>query len=323
MAGTMIIVFYAFKFLSPTILSWSQQCIRQFVGMAADPLPLSVAGMQEIFVSGCIFFAVAALPMLLISSAASIIFAGAQTRFNVSFDAIKFKGNRLSPIEGFKKMFSMRGLVELLKSIIKVTVLTVIIWNQCEEAIPLMPRMMDMSFSDAMAATGELILSIVQSVAIIFAFVAIFDYGYQWWDYEKNLRMSKQEIKEEYKETEGDPQIKGRIREKQQAASRRRMMQAVPKADVVIRNPTHYAVALKYDPDKNRAPILIAKGADRLALRIVKVAEENGVVVTENRPLARGLYEAVDLDMEIPDRFYVPVAEVLTFVYNLKKKEWK
>ena len=155
----------------------------------------------------------------------------------------------------------------------------------------------------------------------MFVGLAIFDYVYQWWDYEKNLRMSHQELKEEYKQTEGDPQIKGKIRDRQQQMSRQRMMQKVPNADVVIRNPTHYAVAIQYDPEKNSAPVVVAKGADTLALRIVAVAEEHGVYVTENRPLARGLYESVDLDREIPEKFYKTVAEVLAFVYSLRKKE--
>lgn len=132
--------------------------------------------------------------------------------------------------------------------------------------------------------------------------------------------MSKQELKEEYKQTEGDPQVKGKIKERQQAQARQRMMQKVPSADVVIRNPTHFAVAIQYDPGRNNAPVVVAKGMDSLALRIVAIAEENGVFITENRPLARGLYEAVDLDREIPDEFYQPVAEVLAFVYSLKKK---
>ena len=182
---------------------------------------------------------------------------------------------------------------------------------------------MDMEFGQAIATTADIIFSIVEVAAVIMAFVAAADYLYQWWDYEKNLRMSKQELKEEYKQTEGDPQIKGKIRERQQAQARQRMMQQVPSADVVIRNPTHFAVAIKYDPERNSAPIVVAKGMDSLALRIVAVAEENGVFITENKPLARGLYEAVELDQEIPDRFYQPIAELLAFVYSLKKKELK
>lgn len=184
-----------------------------------------------------------------------------------------------------------------------------------------MPRMMDMTFMGVLSKTGDIIMDIVLKVGLIFVAIAVADYVYQWWQYEKNLRMSKQEIKDEYKQTEGDPQIKAHIKSMQQQRARQRMMQAVPEADVVIRNPTHYAVAIKYNPEKNRAPMVVAKGMDSLALRIIEVAEESGVYITENRPLARALYESVELDAEIPDKFYKPIAEVLAFVYSLKKKE--
>ena len=133
--------------------------------------------------------------------------------------------------------------------------------------------------------------------------------------------MSKQDIKDEYKETEGDPQIKGKIKERQQQMARQRMMQNVPSADVVIRNPTHYAIAIQYEAGKNSAPVVIAKGADFLARKIVEIAEEHQIAIVENKPLARGLYAAVDLDQEIPEEFFKPVAEVLAYVYNLKEKE--
>jgi len=197
----------------------------------------------------------------------------------------------------------------------------VIVWNVLSGWIPTLPKMMDMSVEAAINETGNVILNIVQQVSIVFVGLAIFDYVYQWWDYEKNLRMSKQEVKEEYKQTEGDPKIKGQIKDRQQQMSRQRMMQNVPNADVVIRNPTHYAVAIQYDPEKNSAPVVVAKGVDSLALRIVAVAEQHGVYITENKPLARGLYESVDLDREIPEKFYKTVAEVLAFVYSLRKKE--
>ena len=161
----------------------------------------------------------------------------------------------------------------------------------------------------------------VLCIVLAFAVVAALDYFYQWWDYERQLRMSKQEIKEEYKQTEGDPQIKGKIKENQRKMAQRRMMQQVPKADVVIRNPTHFAVALRYDPDRDNAPIVLAKGQDELALRIVRVAEENKVEVVENVPLARALYAQAELDREIPPELYGAVAEVLVYIFKLSKKQ--
>ena len=158
-------------------------------------------------------------------------------------------------------------------------------------------------------------------MAVAFTVLAFADYLYQWWDYERQLKMSKQEIKEEYKQLEGDPQVKGKIKEIQRRRAQQRMMQQVPGADVVIRNPTHFAVALRYKPERDDAPVVVAKGVDELAQRIAKVAEENGVAVVENVPLARALYAHADLDRQIPQEFYGPVAEVLVYVLKLDQQK--
>ena len=181
--------------------------------------------------------------------------------------------------------------------------------------------LMEGSVEGALIFTGNTVISLVDTVGVAFVFLAALDYMYQWWEYEKNLRMSKQEIKEEYKQTEGDPQIKGKIREKQRQMASRRMMQNVPKADVIIRNPTHYAIALGYDSGQNRAPVVLAKGADHLALKIVEAGEANGIYILEDKPLARGLYASVEVDMEIPEEYYQAVAGILAFVYKLNKKD--
>ncbi len=317
---SLLATFYGLKLLGPYILSVLEKCITDFFGYAGTVSEIGIPEVRVYFLQGCLVFAVAALPMLLICNGVAILFTVAQTRGLFTMKAAAPKFNRLSPLQGIKRMFSMRGIVELVKSLAKIVVLGYIIWNLFKKEFWNFPRMMDMDFLQAMTAVGSMILSIAQMSAIIMAFVAAADYFYQWWEYEKNLRMSKQELKEEYKQTEGDPQVKGKIKERQQAQARQRMMQKVPSADVVIRNPTHFAVAIQYDPGRNNAPVVVAKGMDSLALRIVAIAEENGVFITENRPLARGLYEAVDLDREIPDEFYQPVAEVLAFVYSLKKK---
>ncbi len=315
--------FYGLKLLAPYILRALEWSIRNYFYQAATVDEIITSDAIRYFIQGCGVFAVAAMPLLLVCGAVSVIATLAQTRGLFTMKSAAPKFSRLNPIEGIKKMFSMRGVVELLKSLAKIIVLGYIIWLQFRDEFWAFPRLMDMEPLQGMAFTANIVLEIAKSAAIVMAFVAAADYFYQWWDYEKNLRMSKQELKEEYKQTEGDPQVKGKIRERQQAQARQRMMQKVPGADVVIRNPTHFAVALKYDPQRSSAPVVVAKGADSLALRIVAVAQENGVFITENKPLARGLYEAVDLDREIPDRFYQPVAEVLAFVYSLKKKELK
>ena len=165
----------------------------------------------------------------------------------------------------------------------------------------------------------QLVFNLVMKVCMAFAAIAFLDFLYQRWEYEKSLRMTKQEVKDEFKQTEGNPEIKGRIRRIQRQMAMSRMMQKVPQADVIIRNPTHVAVALKYDPDRHGAPVVLAKGLDEAALRIVKVGEENGVYITENKPLARALYAACKLDEEIPAEFYGAVAEILVYLYKLRQ----
>lgn len=315
--------FFALQLLSPMIFTTLEKSLTDYIARGASVDVITAGDVTGLFIGGCITFAIGAFPLLLVCVAINILATMAQTKMLFSTKAFAFKGERINPMSGLKKLFSMRSLVELLKSILKITVLLYIIYAQLKDVILGMPRLMDMTAMQGIARTGEVIMNIATQAGILFVFLAAADYLYQWWQYEKNLRMSKQEIKDEYKQMEGDPQIKGRLRSLQQQRARQRMMQNVPSADVVIRNPTHYAIAIKYEQGKNMAPLVIAKGADSLALRIVKVAEENGVYVTENRPLARALYETVDLNREIPAEHYQAIAQVLAFVYNLKKEKGK
>ena len=320
---TLLATFYCLKMLMPSILRTLEESIRHFSRLASSLTELTYGELKEFFINLLIVFAKTAIIPLLVCGLVAIIATMLQTRMLFSAKAFSFKAERINPMKGLKKIFSMRSFVELLKSLLKIVIVLYVIYLVIKSELPLMPNMMDMSFEQSLSKTGTIIMSIVSKAGITFIFLAGADYLYQWWQYEKNLRMSKQEVKDEYKQTEGDPQIKSRVRAIQQQRAKRRMMQSVPTADVVIRNPTHYAVAIKYDQNKNSAPRVIAKGADSLALRIIAVAEENDVYVMENRPLARALYESVDLDKEIPERFYRAVAEALAFVYSLKKKELK
>ncbi|MGN1482106.1 flagellar biosynthesis protein FlhB [Porcipelethomonas sp.] len=320
-AVSLIITVFAFKLLYSTIEGSLKSAMKSFFALAGTQENLTSSDLTQIFIQGCIVFAKAALPLLLIAAAAAIIAGIAQTKMLVSFKAIKPKFSRMNPINGLKNMISMKGLVELLKSIIKIVILFYIIYSTLKNEVSVLPKMIDMSVAESVSTIGGILWKISYKIVIAYAFVAGFDYMYQRWEYEKNLKMTKQEVKEEYKMTEGDPKVKGQIKQKQQAMSRRRMMQAVPEANVVIRNPTHYAVALKYDPEKNKAPVVIAKGKDHMAFKIIEIAEQHNIVITENRPLARALYAEVDIDMEIPSEFYNPVAEVLAYVYSLKEKD--
>ena len=320
--ASILVLFNSLGALAPGIYKNLKSSVELFFSYAADRnFHLTDMNVQETMGRAMIYFASAALPLLLIGVLTAVIVTFFQTRMAFSWEVMKFKLERISPMKGFKRMFSMRALVELLKAVVKITCLSVAIYLFVKSRMHEFARLMDGSVAGAVAYTGKTAIALVNTVGIAFIFVAGFDFLYQWWEYEKNLRMSKQEIKDEYKQMEGDPQIKGRIRERQRQIASRRMMQNVPKADVIIRNPTHFAVALGYDSNAHRAPVVLAKGADRVALKIVEIGEENGVYIMENPPLARGLFAAVEVDMEIPEEYYQAVAQVLAFVYKLKKKK--
>lgn len=244
-----------------------------------------------------------------------------QTKLLVTTEPLKPKFNRLSPLQGFKRLFSLRSLVEALKNILKIGILLYIIYLYFVGMIGSFGRFLDMELTQTCQLLFEDAFSLVMQIAVAFLVLAFFDYLYQWWDFERQMKMSKEEIKEEYKQTEGDPKIKSKIKENQRKMAMSRMMQQVPQADVVIRNPTHYAVALRYHPEEDNAPVVLAKGMDELALRIVKVAQENHVAVMENVPLARALYAQAEINWEIPPELYGPVAEVLVYILKLDKKQ--
>ena len=231
------------------------------------------------------------------------------------------KFSKMNPINGIKRMFGIKKLVDLAKNLIKIALLLALLYNLLQSDLIQVARMIDMNLYVSASRMLELVFDLVVKVCIAFAVVAFLDYLYQRWDHAQNLKMTKQEVKEEYKSTEGNPEIKGRIRKIQRQMALSRMMQKVPEADVIVKNPTHFAVALKYDPEKNGAPVVLAKGQDHLALRIIKLGEENGVSVVENRPLARALYASCEVDREIPPEYYGAVAELLVYIYRQSHRE--
>lgn len=260
-------------------------------------------------------------PLLGITVLCAVVATFAQTRFLFSFESIKPKFSHISPLQGFKRLFSLKSVVEALKGILKITILLVIIYSTL---VGIFPDLIKYLYVDVSVAGENMFagaMDMIQSITIAFIALAAFDFLYQRWDYERQIKMSKQEVKEEYKQMEGNPQIKGKIREIQRRMAQSRMMQQVPAADVVIRNPTHFAVALRYKPETDSAPIVLALGQDELALRIVRTAEENEVAVIEDPPLARALYAGVELNKEIPVEFYGPVAEVLVYIFRLDENK--
>jgi len=238
--------------------------------------------------------------------------------WNFSAEALVPQFSKLNPANGLGRMFSARGGVELGKGLAKVFVVALIAWVLLRG---MTPQMMGLSSEPLNGAIGHSAqLAGYALLVLCFGLVAIaaFDVPFQLWQHGRDLKMTREEVREEYKESEGSPETRGRIREAQRALARGRMMQEIPKADVVVTNPTHFAVALRYDDQKMRAPIVVAKGTDLLAARIREIAAENGVPVVEAPPLARALYRNVDLGREVPAALYVTVAQVLTYVYQLK-----
>ncbi len=318
--GGLLAVFAVLQIFGLFMLETLTDGVVRFWFEAGVRETLSRLEAQEFFLTALYVFAVVSLPCLLTAALAAIIITAAQTRLNFSTEALQPKFSRLSPIQGFSKIFSIRGIVELVKSLLKIIILGYVIYSQYVERVSLLPRLLDMDFLNVLYFAAGFVWDIVVNVSVIFAFLAAADFLYQRWQYEKDMRMSKHELKEEYKQTEGDPQIKGKIKQKQREMSQARMMQAVPEADVIIRNPTHYAIAIKYTLGEDNAPKVLAKGADLMALRIIRVAEEHDIMLVENKALARKMYDNAPLDTEIPQEFYEAVAEVLAFVYSVRKR---
>ncbi|MEG1896542.1 MAG: EscU/YscU/HrcU family type III secretion system export apparatus switch protein, partial [Oscillospiraceae bacterium] len=239
-------------------------------------------------------------------------------RFIFSMGALKPKFSKLNPIKGIANLFSLKSVVELIKNILKITIVAYLLYDFISKQFTSFIKSLDMGITQGVMLLFNSLVEMSMKIVLVFLALAAFDYLYQWWDYEKNMKMSKQEVKEEYKQTEGDPQIKSKIKDKQRKMSQERMMQAVPTADVIIRNPTHFAVALKYDIDNDYAPIVVAKGQDNIALKIVEIGEKNGVYTIENRPLARALYAQTEINDAIPFEHFAAVAEILALVYKMK-----
>lgn len=246
--------------------------------------------------------------------------AGIQSKFLFAVERIKPKWEKVSPVKGLKRMFSLRSIVEFLKGMIKISIITIISVMVVKDDIPRFENLPNFNISDVLALLSSLALEILIGVCCAMFLIAIIDYIYQRFEFMKSMRMSKQEIKEEHKQQEGDPHIKGKLRQIRMERARKRMMAAVPTSDVVITNPTHFAVALKYETGTMRAPVVVAKGADEVAFRIREVAKEHEVPIVENPPLARILFAEAEVDDEIPYEHYKAVAEVIGYVYRLKGK---
>lgn len=280
---------------------------------------LTIEGVRKIFEGISYKFFMILVPFFAIPlfGAASYLI---QNGFMLTGKPLQPDFSKINPIAGFKRLLSLNSAVEAFKSVIKVGILSYVAYRAVLEEWSRLPLLIDIDTAGTLAYIAKVSFTVMTKTVWVLAVIAILDYAFQKWNFEKSIRMSKEELKEEMKEMEGDPVVKARIRAIQRDLARKRMMQDVPKADVVVTNPTHIAVAIKYDRSKANAPIVVAKGAGVIAEKIREIAKKHRVPVIENKPLARSLYKLVEVGKEIPVTFYKAVAELLAYVYRLKNK---
>ena len=301
---------YAGNELKSTMIAF----LNNYLTMAID-----YGSVQKILVIVVWRIAIIFIPIVLPIMIMGVLANFLQTGALITSEPLKPDFKKLNPINGFKRIFSMKSVVQLLKDTAIVSVVGYVGYKFIKDNYYYILSLGDLKPIGVISAIGSLTVSIFSKITIVMVVIALIDYVYQRYQYNKDLKMTKQEVKEEYKQSEGDPQIKGKIRQKQREMAMRRMMQEVPKATVVVTNPTHISVALKYEEGQS-APTVVAKGADTVALRIKEMAKENDVPIIENKPLARLMYKELELDQEVPVEMYQAVAEILALVYKLKKK---
>lgn len=296
----------------------SHLMLRDFGALSADPLSTTSAmtliqsiGLTTIAAMGPFLVGVAGITLLV---------NAVQARGAVSPESIGFKLERISPLAGFKRLFSMDAVFNVLKALVKVIVIGWVAWLVLMRSWPQVLSTSGAQVPQILGLTRGLAIRMALLVGMVYLIVAALDYGWQVWQYEKSIRMSKQEQVQEHKESEGDPQVKGRIRQLQRSMARKRMMSSVATADVVITNPTHIAVALKYDPLVASAPIVVAMGERLIARKIKEIAYKSGVPVMENKPLARALFAGAAIGHPVPPALYVAVAEVIAFVFGRRNR---
>ncbi|MBT5266761.1 MAG: flagellar biosynthesis protein FlhB [Rhodospirillaceae bacterium] len=285
-----------------------------------DAIVFDGANIGLVMLDSLITVAIGLAPIPLLGMVLVLAALLGQVGFMLSAKPLMPKPDKISPISGAKRMFSLKSIVELLKGILKMTVVGSVAYAVLAPELDRAEAMMQMSIPEIMDQAWFIAIKLFIGVVAVLAVIAAGDYFYQKYEFMKQMRMTPQEVKDEFKESEGDPMVKGRLKQIRLERARARMMAAVPEADVVVTNPTHYAIALKYEGEIMAAPRLVAKGIDDVAMRIREVANENDVPIVENPPLARVLFATVELDQEIPPEHYKAVAEIIRYVYELKNK---
>jgi len=309
-----IVVYFATSFLTSRI----ESLYRYYIGLVGTEITPKIA--YSIGLNSLKELVLMVIPIAAVVALSGILASLVQFGFVFTTKPLTPDLKKIDPIKGFGKLFSMKKLIESIKITAKVAIVFVIAFYFLIQYTHELPTVINFSLHGQIGWLVEKIIMLVSIMLMILFVLAMIDLMIVRFQYFKDLRMSKQEIKDEYKQMEGDPQVKGRIKKLQMEMAQKRMMADIPSADVIITNPTHYAVALRYDKDRENAPRVIAKGVDNLALKIKEIGRENMIQIVENPPLARELYAKCDLDALIPDNFYQAVAEVLAFVYKSKNK---
>ena len=318
-AITLITAMIALYASSGIMLKTMQGTMRDIFGGLAT-IEITPSGVHHLMIKEFGNLAVMLMPFLLVGVVSGLAVEISQGGINLSSEKLKFDLGRLNPLQGMGRLFNKDSLFQVAKSFIKMGIVGYMAYKILAEEMEGIIFLVDQDLQGILQFIGHISFKIVLHTCGVLIILAVLDLAFVKWRFLDNLKMTKQEVKDEHKNSEGDPAIKGKLRQKQFQAARRRMRQIIPTADVVVTNPTHYAVALKYDRFKMAAPLVIFKGVDQMALQIKIVARENDVTLVENRYLARELYAQVDEGGEIPERLYVAVAEILAFVYGLKRK---
>ena len=308
-AVSLLVFFFLLKLLMAFLGSQFKDGFSLFFGKISDVtkdefnLQMACAILQQLIQKITIICLPFLLSTFIVAFAVNIV----QVKWKVSFEPVK-------------RLFSKGKIMELLKSIAKICVIIYVVKNYLEDKWALVMNMYSYTLTQGLELLGDIIINIGLRISALFVVIAVVDIVYQKWKFQEDMKMTKQEVKDEYKQSEGDPKVKSQQKSRMQQASRQRMMQELPNADVVITNPTHLAVAIRYDKEKHEAPVVVAKGADYLAAKIKETASNYQIEIVENKPLARMLYHNVEIGAEIPPELYQMVAEVLAYVYNLKGK---
>ncbi len=308
--------------LATTLFTQTTLHLTHFLEQA-HTLPTSPGGLGQVMLDAVSTTLIDMMPILMVLMAVALFGPMAQVGFLFAPELLSFDLSKVSPIRGLERLFSRKSILEFIKGLVKITTVSIVTYFVLRPYIDSIDHFIGMPMSLMMDETLQITIRLMIGIVMVMMIFAGLDLFYQRFDHYQRMRMTQQEVKDEYRQTEGDPTIRARLRQLRMERARQRMMQNVPKADVVITNPTHFAVALQYDPGEMMAPKVVAKGADFVAARIREMAREHSVEIVENPPLARALYDKVNIDDMIPTELYKAVAEVITYVFKKTGKVMK